>query len=150
MVITGLTRNQLNRKVPWVRIPPAPPEGSETNSLFLRYSAKWGVRLYNLLYFDVLIVYDDIADKGSKQNALILIRIFYLLVPCTVIPVTGKTVQLIHQNDFKVHFSLILNHHLELRSFIGSTCQGSVRIDVDNRKVMLLCILFADTNLTFY
>ena len=26
MVITGLTRNQLNRKVPWVRIPPAPPE----------------------------------------------------------------------------------------------------------------------------
>ena len=25
MVITGLTRNQLNRKVPWVRIPPAPP-----------------------------------------------------------------------------------------------------------------------------
>ena len=26
MVITGLTRNQLNRKVPWVRIPPSPPE----------------------------------------------------------------------------------------------------------------------------
>ena len=26
VVITGLTRNQLNRKVPWVRIPPAPPE----------------------------------------------------------------------------------------------------------------------------
>lgn len=25
VVITGLTRNQLGRKVSWVRIPPAPP-----------------------------------------------------------------------------------------------------------------------------
>ena len=31
MVITGLTRNQLYRKVPWVRIPPLPPLVNNTN-----------------------------------------------------------------------------------------------------------------------
>lgn len=30
MVITGLTRNQLSRKAPWVRIPPAPPKSPVT------------------------------------------------------------------------------------------------------------------------
>ena len=31
MVITGLTRNQLGRKVSWVRIPPAPPDKKRTH-----------------------------------------------------------------------------------------------------------------------
>lgn len=36
MVITGLTRNQLGRKVSWVRIPPAPPDMNRTVKLLLR------------------------------------------------------------------------------------------------------------------
>lgn len=48
MVITGLTRNQLGRKVSWVRIPPAPPDKNR--------AVKPSVRLGSAVLFCIVVI----------------------------------------------------------------------------------------------
>ena len=67
MVITGLTRNQLNRKVPWVRIPPTPPIKAIYSTL-------------NRLYLLVIICSLIALFIGIPSEAVALLFSFYMII----------------------------------------------------------------------
>lgn len=46
VVITGLTRNQLGRKVSWVRIPPAPPHKKESTQVSTLFYNSYEINTY--------------------------------------------------------------------------------------------------------
>lgn len=65
MVITGLTRNQLNRKVPWVRIPPAPPSVvvNESIGLLTTFTTLHFMRFIELVV--LALVFHYVINKSN-------------------------------------------------------------------------------------
>ena len=84
VVITGLTRNQLYLRVPWVRIPPTPPENSVCKR-FLPFAGfffflhlwdfsvssllKIGSSLLNFLRFELWICSWRILSKAIRRRS---------------------------------------------------------------------------------
>ncbi len=70
MVITGLTRNQVVGNGSWVRIPPAPPSGSELNHMFVRsYFMKNENISENVMDLgDIDVIHFFLSDRLYCQN----------------------------------------------------------------------------------
>ena len=71
------------------------------------------------------------------------------LVPCAVVAVPGKTIQLPDNDDIKDSTFTVLNHLLELRSIIRFCRDGTVDIVLHHREAVLLCIGSTFPYLTF-
>ena len=74
MVITSLTRNQVYRKVPWVRIPPPPPLGTNANPTRQDFSSsgrrslfpfRWKIQMAN----NGVLCYNHYNAKAAHGKA---------------------------------------------------------------------------------
>ena len=71
------------------------------------------------------------------------------LVPCTVVAIPGKAVELPDNDDIKDSPLAVLDHLLELRAVIGLGGDGTVNVMLDHREAVLLRIGGAFPDLTF-
>ena len=71
------------------------------------------------------------------------------LVPCAVVAVPGKTIQLPDNDDIKDSTFTVLDHLLELRAVIGLGGDGTVNVMLHHREAVLFRIGGAFPDLTF-
>ena len=88
---------------------------------------------------------DDFCGRHELDTVLLQLG----LVPCAVVAVSGKAVELPDNDDVKDATLTVLDHLLELRAVIGLGGDGTVNVVLDHRNAILFGISRTFPDLTF-
>ena len=89
-----------------------------------------------------------LGDDFRCRHELDAVLLQLSLIPCAIVAVPGKTVELPDQHDVKQLLVAVLYHLLELRAVIGLGGDGTVDVVLDDGDAVLLSIRRAFTDLT--
>ena len=88
---------------------------------------------------------DDLRSRHELDTILLQLS----LIPCAIVAVPGKTVELPDQHDVEQLLVAVFYHLLELRAIVRLSRDGTVNIVLDDGDAVLFSIGGAFTNLTF-